>query len=418
MRGSFQSLLPEQQVPTELQQCQGSTTMAKMLEVVLPKYHITGADVFYQRLPYVSEHSASGRKQLTRLIALSAVNKTKDKAKKYLHALQVTPTSVTNSESTAQLDIPAGTTQNPYIDAAQQQRQVYEPALKRQKFENTTGLSAEQVAALTQQSSSSAQFFYDQRLAERGQRRGNLIPGQGNPRQHDRRGNGNRPLVPERSECWFCLATPTLERHLIVSIGEEAYLAMPKGAISIDHVLIVPIAHEMTTMKLSDATWKEMNRFKEALRAYFASQDKELLVLDRNTTTIGATHCHLQVVGVPKEKAAHARRVFEVEGDKYHVKLAELGVDDDLKAETDGKPFFYAEVPDGEGSSARLLQVVEDKHYVQFGRHAAACVLGLPRRANWKFCVVPKDEEEALTQSFKRAWKPFDFTAEDEGEDA
>lgn len=417
MRYSFQNLLPEQQVPAELQRCEGSSAVAKMLEVVLPKYHITGADVFYQRLPYVSEHSTSGRKQLTRLISLSGANKTKDKTKKYLHALQVTPTSATSSEPAAQLDIPAGTTQNPYVDAAQQQRQVYEPASKRQKLENTTGLSAEQVAALTQQSSTSAQFFYDQRLAERGQRRGNLIPGQGNQRQHNRRGNNNRPHVPERSECWFCLATPSLERHLIVSIGEEAYLAMPKGAISIDHVLIVPIAHEMSTMKLSEATWKEMNRFKEALREFFASQGKELLVFDRNTTTIGATHCHLQVVGVPKEKAEQARRVFEVEGEKYHVKLEELSPDADLKDETGGKPFFYAEVPDGEGGTARLLQVVEDKHYVQFGRHAAACVLGMPRRSNWKFCVVPKDEEEALTQSFKRAWRPYDFTVEGDDED-
>ncbi|KAI9916551.1 hypothetical protein PsorP6_018229 [Peronosclerospora sorghi] len=67
---------------------------------------------------------------------------------------------------------------------------------------------------------------------------------------------------------------------------------MPKGAICEDHVLIVPIVHEASTLALREATWREMERFKTALRRYFASQDKELVVLDRNVATEGATHCH------------------------------------------------------------------------------------------------------------------------------
>lgn len=413
---SFQNLLPEQQLPPELQKLQGSASLARMLEVVLPKYHITSdssAGVFYQRLPYVSEHAASGRKQLSRLIGLSGVSQSKDKTKKYLHALQVVPTSTLSSDEQSHVDIPAGTTQNPYLLAAQQQDA--EPSLKRRKTDATSGgLSAEQVAQLTQQSSSSSQFFYDQRLAERGQRRDNLVA-HPNQRQHDRR--NNRSQIPERTECWFCLATPTLERHLIVSIGEEAYLAMPKGAISVDHVLIVPIAHEVSSMKLSSTAWKEIDRFKAALREHFAAQDKELLVFDRNTTTISTTHCHLQCIGVPRAKAAAARQIFEAEGEKYNVKFEELGPEDELPARTGGKLFFYAEVPDGQGGTARLLSVVDGKHYVQFGRHAAACVVGQPRRSNWKFCVVPKAEEDELTQAFKQTWRPFDFTLDGDDDD-
>jgi hypothetical protein len=36
---------------------------------------------------------------------------------------------------------------------------------------------------------------------------------------------------PIRSDCWFCLATPDAETHLVVSIGEECYVALAKGAI-------------------------------------------------------------------------------------------------------------------------------------------------------------------------------------------
>ncbi|GMF20547.1 unnamed protein product [Phytophthora lilii] len=410
----------------------GSTAVREIVQHVHPKYHITSrggdgtrGDVFYQRLPYVSEVAGTGRKQLTRLIGLSGINKVKDKTRKYLHALQVVPFAQQSAEERQHVDIPAGTTQNPYLHAMLDEATLRtgEPDAKRRKVDPaaTGGLSTEQIEQLTAKSRGDAQFFYDQKLAVKGLRKGGLLPGE----QQQRR--NHRPAVPERTECWFCLSTPTLERHLIVSIGQEAYLAMPKGAICGDHLLIVPIAHEASTMALGEETWREMERFKAALRRYFASQDKELLVIDRNVATLGATHCHLQVVGVPKAMAAAARRVFETEGEKYHVKFEELPRDADEKADAaapstgplellrrhaQDKPFLYAELPDGEGGSTPLLHRVEGKHYVQFGRHAAACLLEMPRRANWKFCVVPKPEEEKLTQSFKSHWKPFDFTLE------
>ncbi|KAI9982833.1 hypothetical protein PInf_006623 [Phytophthora infestans] len=406
---SFQLLLPEQQLPHGLQAMRGSAPIKELVQQVHPKYHITSrggdgtrGDVFYQRLPYVSEVTGTGRKQVTRLIGLSGVNKVKDKTRKYLHALQVVPFALQSADERQHVDIPAGTTQNPYLHAMlDEATRTGEPDAKRRKVDPaaTGGLSVEQIEQLTAKSRGDAQFFYDQRLAAKGQRKGGLLPGQNNQQRRN-----TRPPVEDRTECWFCLSTPTLERHLIVSIGQEAYLAMPKGAICGDHVLIVPIAHEESTLKLSDDTWREMERFKAALRRYFASQDKEMLVIDRNVATLGATHCHLQVVGVPKHKAGAARRVFETEGERYHVKFHELLQDTDektdaaastgplelLRRQTDGKPFLYAELPDGNGGSTQLLHHVEGKHYVQFGRHAAACLLEMPRRANWKFCVVPK----------------------------
>ena len=41
--------------------------------------------------------------------------------------------------------------------------------------------------------------------------------------------------------CWFCLSSAEVEKHLIVSVGEHSYLAMAKGALTGDHVMILPI---------------------------------------------------------------------------------------------------------------------------------------------------------------------------------
>uniref|UniRef100_A0AAV1UWX0 Cwf19-like C-terminal domain-containing protein n=1 Tax=Peronospora matthiolae TaxID=2874970 RepID=A0AAV1UWX0_9STRA len=430
---SFQLLLPEQQLAHGLQAMRGSVVVREIVRHIYPKYHITSrggdgtrGDVFYQRLPYVSEVVGTGCKRVTRLIGLSGVNTIKDKTRKYLHALQVVPFAKQITEESQHVDIPAGTTQNPYLHALVDEAisRNRESDAKRRKIEPaaTGGLSAQQIEQLSAKSGDGTQFFYDQRLAAKGQRKGGLLLNH-KPQQQ----RSNRSAVPDRTECWFCLSTPTLERHLIVSIGQEAYLAMPKGAICEDHVLIVPIAHEGSTLALSENTWCEIERFKEALRRYFASRDKEMLVIDRNVATLGATHCHLQAVGVPKAKAAAARSIFEAEGEKYCVKFQELMMPDAekkagssastgplelLREHANDKSFLYAEVPNGQGGATHLLHHVDGKHYVQFGRHAASHVLEMPRRANWKFCVVPKSEEEKLTQKFKSHWRPYDFTLE------
>lgn len=69
------------------------------------------------------------------------------------------------------------------------------------------------------------------------------------------------------SECWFCLGTvlsskcftcivragsPSSDKALIVSVGNESYLAVDKGPISDDHVLIIPTNHYPNTLRMSE----------------------------------------------------------------------------------------------------------------------------------------------------------------------
>ena len=43
---------------------------------------------------------------------------------------------------------------------------------------------------------------------------------------------------PQES-CWFCLDNPQVEKHLVLDIGAEMYLAMPKGPINEAHSLLI-----------------------------------------------------------------------------------------------------------------------------------------------------------------------------------
>lgn len=33
----------------------------------------------------------------------------------------------------------------------------------------------------------------------------------------------------DKSKCWFCLASPSVEKHLVVTVGNSTYLALAKG---------------------------------------------------------------------------------------------------------------------------------------------------------------------------------------------
>ncbi|OQR89391.1 hypothetical protein THRCLA_09768 [Thraustotheca clavata] len=368
---AFELLLPQEQVPEALVNV-GSEIVKDVVQAAVPRYHVVGSpSVFYQRLPYVT---TAPRRRVSRLIGLGQVGDAKNK---WLHALNLEV-----FDENAPVDIPAATTQSPY-DVVQ------EPLAKKKKVD---ALSADKIQQLTEKSNAAMQFRYDAAIASQGQGAHEQI---------------KRPLVANRSECWFCLATPTVETHLIISIGNEAYLAIPKGPIVPDHVLIIPIHHVSGIKHLSQAALDEIKQFKSALQKFFESQGKSFIIIDRNVPTMGAAHAHLQIIPMPVDALAHVHHIFHEEGKRYNVDFEELAPE---TPQPNHQEYFMVEFPDDNGGFVRLYHQVRGKHYMQFGRHVAVNLLDMPQREDWKYCVVPKDEETKMTESFKKAFAPFDFT--------
>ena len=52
----------------------------------------------------------------------------------------------------------------------------------------------------------------------------------------------SRPPIPQ-GPCWFCLGGAEVEKHLVVAVGDHTYLALPKGGLVENHVLVLPIGH-------------------------------------------------------------------------------------------------------------------------------------------------------------------------------
>jgi|MDSY01.1.fsa_nt_gb hypothetical protein len=100
-----------------------------------------------------------------------------------------------------------------------------------------------------------------------------------------------------RVDCWFCLASPTCEAHLVVSLATEFYMALPKGGLSDTHVLLIPIAHCGSQAALSDVARRDLVNYKQALAAmhFETMQGSGMVCFERFADTKGTYHQHQQV---------------------------------------------------------------------------------------------------------------------------
>ncbi|XP_063901518.1 CWF19-like protein 1 [Zophobas morio] len=62
-------------------------------------------------------------------------------------------------------------------------------------------------------------------------------------------------------DCWFCLKSPNIAKNLIVHVGEHFYLALAKGPLVDEHLLILPISHVSCSIELTNEETEELKRY-------------------------------------------------------------------------------------------------------------------------------------------------------------
>lgn len=72
----------------------------------------------------------------------------------------------------------------------------------------------------------------------------------------------------------------------------QCYLALAKGGLSDDHVLILPIGHYQSVVELSAEVVEEVEKYKDTLKRFFKSQGKRCVLFERNYKS---HHLQLQV---------------------------------------------------------------------------------------------------------------------------
>lgn len=269
--------------------------------------------------------------------------------------------------------------------------------------------TADKRGNVQQQATTAGQnFFFDMNNTGRPQGPGNkrhrdYHGGEdGGPNKQPRHRKGPPPI---KGPCWFCLGSPEVEKHLVVSVGDDSYVALAKGGLVPDHVLICPIAHFESTVKLTEEVLMEIEKYKRALRKLFHSEGKSCVIFERNFYT---QHLQLQVIPIPRTDVEELKDIFREHGDSSSLAMRDVAANTELKQVVSiGAPYFVVEFDNEE----RLLHRVSLKMPLQFGREVVASpsLLNLPDRVNWKDCKVSEDEEKKMAATFRKKFQPYDF---------
>ncbi|XP_066580749.1 CWF19-like protein 1 [Amia ocellicauda] len=358
----------------------GTASIANLAEKLKPRYHFAGLEgTYYERLPYrnhmVLQESAQ---HVSRFIALANVNNTSKK--KYLYAFSIVP--MKSMDSAELVKQPQDVTENPYRKSGNE--------AKREKTDEAA-----------------PQFFFD--LGKQQQR----LQGR---KRHSDEGMPSQPKQPRKppqptGPCWFCLASPEVEKHLVVSIGTHCYMALAKGSLTPDHVLILPIGHYQSVLDLSSEVVEELEKYKAAVKRLYKSKGSRCVMFERNYRS---QHLQLQVVPVPIQKLTteDIKEAFTIQAQEQQMEMLEIPEHTDLKQICQpGTPYFYVELDSGE----KLFHRIKKNFPLQFGREvlASEAVLNIPTRADWRECKYTREEEESLARKFRESFEPFDFTLQD-----
>ena len=129
------------------------------------------------------------------------------------------------------------------------------------------------------------------------------------------------------NECWFCLASATIKTHLIISIGEHVYVAMPRGALTSEHVLIIPIECHSSRIMFAEATKLEFLKYMTVLKRYFYEQhDSYCLVFERTLRTRGKDHMQTHMISLSRQQCEVCLQTFLQLANKYDVRFTEIEV--------------------------------------------------------------------------------------------
>ncbi|XP_035217369.1 CWF19-like protein 1 [Stegodyphus dumicola] len=208
------------------------------------------------------------------------------------------------------------------------------------------------------------------------------------------------------SGCWFCLQNDVADKHLVINVGENVYLALAKGCLVTDHVIIVPISHIPSLVSLPKQVEDEMEKYKHALANFFFDQQKAVIFFERYVPTM---HSSLQVAPIENIRGYGVKSaLFEVAAEN-HVHVEEISRHSSIKEVIQpNQPYFYLEV---RVDKIPIFKAVSKERIpVKFPRTLMVHpeVLELPRLViDWRRCGYTIIEEVSWVEQFRSEFRRY-----------
>lgn len=219
----------------------------------------------------------------------------------------------------------------------------------------------------------------------------------------------------EKNPCWFCLSSEKLEKHLIVAIGQHCYLALAKGGLLDDHLMIMPIEHIASISddnSNSRELLSELESFKNSLIDFFEKQSKGVVFYERNFKSV---HWQLQAIPVPIDSIVSVETDIKSISKKYYTNFTCIDLPDSCSIGqriSNQNPYFFWQI---EPLGTRFLLAIDPKDS-SFPIHLGRMVLSDPSilncmdKVDWKDCVKTIEEYEKIVRGIKENYNEFDIT--------
>jgi hypothetical protein len=163
--------------------------------------------------------------------------------------------------------------------------------------------------------------------------------------------------------------------------------------------------HEPSLVECPANVWKEMQIYMDGLKALAAQHKQLVFFYERNISHQYANpHCHIQAIPISAKAAAKVPKLLK----GWKVLPSNPFPFEELKRVATGA-YFWFEV-DGNLYLNASDTINED---LEYGRKLYVEITGLPTEmGRWKSCLVSKDKETRMTETFVENFKDFDKVME------
>jgi len=205
---------------------------------------------------------------------------------------------------------------------------------------------------------------------------------------------------------------------LIVSVGVQSYVALAKGPLVPNHLLICPIEHVATSASSTKDLMEEMNLFETALQKYYESEGNDTLLWERTLPTKGVSHMHYQLLPVAPRFVADAERNLLGEAKRLGLEFKRMEKGATVKEVLGNMPFIRFKF--GKDALSYIAEVdpqADMRPLFPLVRRAVANAIGQGHRANWKRCLTDRKDEARMVEAVKSKFAKFEPQFDDDDDD-
>lgn len=229
-------------------------------------------------------------------------------------------------------------------------------------------------------------------------------------------------VIQPHTDCWFCLINPKVEKHMIVTVTPQVYVATARGPILPTHMMILPVKHAPCYAACPPELQASIQAHIAAIRKMCQEGGQEILVWERwiPMGVSAANHMQIQIVPISVNSAGSAREALMESMERWlpkaklkriqkHTEVTQA-VNDDTAT-----PYVFFEIPGDNTAKGRLVERYVyasvdgqgPRIPIDFGRKVACHLLGCEDKVDWRGCAEDHDTEAGLALTLREQFKPF-----------